>query len=270
MGKKQKTKLTWNQYRRIYQQLRPRAIVKRHAYMIAFLLPVLAAVSWLFPAIFPLGLFQVWVPQGHPVQWLLASLPLFVWGVSVATARSILTRNPRWYNLRAEAFLKEGMARSTLVGVFEEVKYRWLFFFFGIIANIVFNFLFFGFAGFGLVEWLYTAVFGPLANWITLGLLHDIFFHPAGWVFGAAVLSANAKFRDGHKYQGVVGWINSWFVGIYFFWLMFTFGLLAAIGAHILYNLLVHGVRYVDAILERRSRRPKRQAKKLKSLVRIK
>jgi len=94
----------------------------------------------------------------------------------------------------------------------------------------------------GLLEWIHLNITAPIADWTTFGALHDQLYHPAGWLAGAAVLSANAGFRDGHKYQGILGYVNSWFLGMVFFWLMFTYGLLAAILVHFLYDLIIFAV----------------------------
>jgi hypothetical protein len=91
----------------------------------------------------------------------------------------------------------------------------------------------------GLPEAIHLHIAGPVANWATLGGLEEYLFHPSGWLVGAAMLSANTKFRDGHKYQGLLGYLNSWFLGMFFFWLMLTFGLPVAILMHFAYDLLL-------------------------------
>ena len=92
---------------------------------------------------------------------------------------------------------------------------------------------------FGLLEWLYTNVLVPVANWATFGALSEFLFHPASWVVGAAIISANGFFRDGHKGNGFIGWVNSWFIGMVLFYLMLNYGLWTAIVAHILYDVVV-------------------------------
>ena len=67
-------------------------------------------------------------------------------------------------------------------------------------------------------------------------------FHPSSWAVGAAVISANAFFRDGHKYQGILGVLNSWFAGMFFFWMMFAHGLWAAMVVHFTYDVVVFTV----------------------------
>ena len=66
------------------------------------------------------------------------------------------------------------------------------------------------------------------------------------WFVGAALLSANAMFRNGHKYQGPIGIVNSWYIGMFLFWIMFQFGLIVAIIVHILYDVIVFTVKHLD------------------------
>ena len=60
-----------------------------------------------------------------------------------------------------------------------------------------------------------------------------------------AMLLSNVKFVDGHKYQGLWGWINSAAMGIVFMHAMVTYGLLCAIVVHIIYDLSVYAGRWL-------------------------
>ena len=60
------------------------------------------------------------------------------------------------------------------------------------------------------------------------------------WGIGAGMLAANAFFRDGHKYQGNFGMVNSWFIGMYMFHILFTYGLPECMFAHFAYNFGNH------------------------------
>lgn len=91
--------------------------------------------------------------------------------------------------------------------------------------------------GFDPLIWLYSLLI-PIADFATLGALHEHLYHPHSWAVGAAILSSNAVFRDGHKYQGPFGIINSWFGGMVLFWVMFNYGLLAAMCIHFLYDFV--------------------------------
>tara|TARA_Y100000310_G_scaffold343290_1_gene450203 strand:- start:1500 stop:2417 length:918 start_codon:yes stop_codon:yes gene_type:complete len=90
------------------------------------------------------------------------------------------------------------------------------------------------------IKWLYVEWLCPLANWATLGYLKDFLFHPHSWAVGAGLVSANAFFRDGHKYQGLFGVVNSWFGGMIFFWILFTHGLIACMVVHFLYDFSIY------------------------------
>lgn len=90
----------------------------------------------------------------------------------------------------------------------EELIFRWSLLIVGIPAMRMLD----SFPFFGLLRWLHVESFGPLADWATFGGLHDQLLGEP-WFFGGAILMANAKFRDGHKYQGIIGILNSWFIG---------------------------------------------------------
>lgn len=91
----------------------------------------------------------------------------------------------------------------------------------------------------GIPEWFHVHVWGPLANITTGGHLQEYLFHPSGFAVGAALLYSNAFFRDGHKHIGLFGYVNSWFLGMFFFYLMLNYGLPAAILVHFVYDLAV-------------------------------
>ena len=115
----------------------------------------------------------------------------------------------------------------------------------------ILNWIFFGFAGLGLIELLQVHILGPIANWATLGLLERYIDNPANWLIGAALMSSNSMFRNGHRYLGWFGFINSWFIGMFMFYLLFKYGLVACIVVHFVYDLLIFFVRYVDKFIER-------------------
>ena len=149
----------------------------------------------------------------------------------------------------AAATLGGGCFVSACAGFFEELFFRWLLFFFAIITAQVMNFLFFGWLGFGLAEFLAEALFCPLADFFTLGYLNEYLFHPSGWFVGAALLASNGNFRDGHSYQGFTGLVNSWFCGMVFFYITFKYGLFAAMIVHFFYDFflftLLAGIVYL-------------------------
>jgi len=52
-----------------------------------------------------------------------------------------------------------------------------------------------------------------------------------------ALVLSNLTYRDGHKYQGLVGWVNSWFVGLVFLSAMVHYGFFTALAIHLLYEM---------------------------------
>lgn len=68
-------------------------------------------------------------------------------------------------------------------------------------------------------------------------------------LFIGAVMWSNAEFRKGHKYQGLPGVLNSHIFGFYMIYITFTYGLVYAIIAHFLFDILLfwgeHAVRVV-------------------------
>lgn len=210
-----------------------------------------AFVLWIWPDTLPFTYFQFWTTGGEPTDWLRTAIPIFIWGAGFTAVVSFLTRNKPEENRNAESNFGKGFFLSLWAGVMEEICFRWLIFMSSIIGVQIVNFLFFGFLGFGIPELLQVYVLGPIANFFTLGYLEPYLVRPELWAIGAGLLGANGFFRDGHKYLGPLGLINSWFIGMFMFYLLFTYGLLACILVHFLYDLAIFAVRYVDQVIER-------------------
>ena len=205
-----------------------------------------------FPDVIPFDTFELWeIKSGNWLDWLVISWPIFAWGGGITLFVSIVTLNTRKQNLEAEKLFLKGTIISIGAGVLEEISFRWLIFISGIVGLKIANFLFFGWAGFGISEWFEIHVSGLVANFFTLGYLSDILSSPENWAIGAAMLAANAFFRNGHKYLGFFGYVNSWFIGMFMFWLLFQYGLLACILVHFAYDFLIFTVRYLDMVVER-------------------
>ncbi len=219
-----------------------------------WVLVVTAILTHFWPnLIAPYTLFSLWHSTDTVTTWLCTSWPVFAWGWGVTIAVSVLSKNSRYENSKAEENFAAGLGVSVMAGFLEEICFRWLSFLSGIISAIVVNWLFFGWAGFGVVQWLVVNLLGPVANFFTISLLSDPLTNPALWATGSAILGANAAFRDGHKYLGWFGYLNSWFIGMFFFYLMFRFGLPAAILVHFFYDAGIFFVRYLDNVIERAS-----------------
>lgn len=212
----------------------------------------IAVFEWLFPSVIPFKMFELWHTKGTLWEWVTSVWIIFAWGAGLTALISLLTTNTPWVNRYAEGIMIRGFFTSLWAGVMEEVLFRWLVFFTSIVGLKIFNFFLLGFVGLGVLKFWYLWVMGPLANFVTLGAMEDVLFrHPGGWAVGAAVLASNGFFRDGHKYQGWFGLVNSWFIGMVMFWLLFRYGLVAAIVVHFLYDLFIDIVRYIDAAIER-------------------
>jgi hypothetical protein len=140
--------------------------------------------------------------------------------------------------------LRHGAYGSVHAGFFEEVTYRWFVFYAAMVMVPFFNTI----TG-GLVHIINEYILLPAANICTFGALHAQLYGPYGWMFGAAIVFASIRFSDAHanQYQQ----INAWFLGMVFFWLMFNYGLWAAIVAHILYDLCVDAVASFSAMYQR-------------------
>jgi hypothetical protein len=219
---------------------------------IFFSLFLLSIVFNFTPDAIPFGFWEFWSIKGTWSDWIHTSWPVLAWGSGVTFLVAICGANPFSYNENAEAFFVEGFWKSMIAGVGEEIVFRWLIFLSSIVTVQIANFFFFDFFWFGLAEWTHLNLFAPLANWATLGSLQDKLYHPWGWAVGAGLLTSNSLFRDGHKYLGWFGYVNSWFIGMFLFWAMFKFGLPVAILIHFVYDLLIFAVRYIDAVFERK------------------
>ncbi len=97
-------------------------------------------------------------------------------------------------------------------------------------------------------KWWYITVLFPIVNWITLGKFALIF--AMSWPIAAAMISSNWSFGAGHVYQGFIGWLHSWVIGMVMFWFMFNFGLLAAMLVHAAFDVVMDTIVSTDAFLE--------------------
>jgi hypothetical protein len=186
----------------------------------------------------PFGFFQFWHTNVNVWEGIKKSWPAFAWGLA-STLLILLVIAP--YFKRSTAIkgklsfaLIEGFLTSVLAGVLEEIFFRWLIFYGAMIWLKVFNIVLIG------LTWLfYTKIFMHTANFFTFGLLNEFIFFPGNWIVGAAMISANGSFRNRHDYLSGLGYVNSWFIGMFMFGIMFRYGLLTAIIVHFLYDLVI-------------------------------
>ncbi|MBX4189416.1 hypothetical protein KW785_02370 [Candidatus Parcubacteria bacterium] len=212
-------------------------------------LVILPIIMWIWPNVVPFKFFQFWKARGSLVEWCMAAWPVLVWAVVVNIMFCLFVRKEDPDPVET---VVKGFFVSLWAGLSEELTFRWLFFFLGIVGAKITNFFFFGFLGLGIPAWFQNHVMGPIVNFVTFGHLEHYIFNPAGWAVGASMIATNAFFRDGHDYQGIFGWLNSWCVGMFLFWIMFTYGLPAAIVIHFLYNFLIDLTSASMALVTRR------------------
>ncbi|MBY0359716.1 MAG: CPBP family intramembrane metalloprotease [Candidatus Obscuribacterales bacterium] len=204
----------------------------------------------------PYSFMELWQTKGTLPQWLLDSKPILYWALGFTLFVAATTKNTWRENHNAEEFLQRGLWVSLRAGVMEEIVFRWLIFMASIILAQIFDFILGGFLfERGLLRFANEEFLLPLADYVTNGLLHNVLSNKDTWYIATAVLLANAKFRDGHKYQGFFGLVNSWFIGMYMFYLLFTYGLLACIAVHFTYDAIIFLIRYIDRVIERRKSR---------------
>lgn len=156
---------------------------------------------------------------------------IFAWAIIVTLIVAAISRP--WSDMSRINLIARGWWVSLNAGVFEEVIYRILIL---LIAMVVLTFL--NWATFGLVAWLYGVVLAPLANFFTFHALAPQLLHQ-GWLLGASIVFAAGRFRKAHTHLGLLGLVNAWFMGMVLFWLLFNYGLLAAIAAHVIYDVVV-------------------------------
>lgn len=214
----------------------------------AFLVIGFLEIVW--PSLIPFKLFQFWFFKGSLREVITHSWPVLAWAFGNTVYLSLVRKNPKELNRRADELLEFGFYASLKAGITEELLFRWIFFFRSMLILQVLNIVFFGFLGWGVFEWLHTTVLGPVTNFVTLGILESTLLKTE-WVVGFGLIVSNYLFMEGHSYQGLKGWIVSWMMGLFLFHLLFTYGLFAAILIHFLIDFLIFSLVYLDACLEK-------------------
>lgn len=213
---------------------------------------VVSLVMYFSPDMVPFKLLEFWNSSGNLLDWLSAGKWIVIWGALVTLTWCIYTQNEPRNNRHAERILGQGIKLSIAAGIGQEILFRWAYLLSGIVMVQLFDWVLGGFFfGSGLLHLLQTNVLGPIANLTTFGTMSEFLAQPDAWAVGAGMLVTNLAYRDGHKYTGKFGVVNNWFIGMAFFYLMFTYGLVAAILVHILYDLAIIGVVYLDMVVER-------------------
>lgn len=213
----------------------------------AFCLAIIGPVVWMWPHLSPFGFFEFWSLKVPLWDAVLGAWPAYLFGIAL-NLRHLLPTNG--YKDSPGEILAVGFGISLWAGVMEEVCFRWLIFLGLIVLMPVADWILGGFVGLHLVQWIYE-ILSKIANYFTLGYLHQYLLNGYGWAVAAALMSANGRFRNGHGYQGIVGFTVSWFMGMYFFHVMFTYGLIAGIVIHFLYDFFIFSAISIDAMQEK-------------------
>lgn len=236
-------------------------------------------IEWIWPNFFNYP-YASWNVAGSDIMrfW-----PLFLYSTLICGAVNLIAGNTLRSSEMDEKMLSYGIFTGVLAGIWEEIGYRCVFICMAMISVMVSNwmlgtvfvlviaafltisalqqfrdeepllggiFAILAVAAVVLwtkfndpVYWLMEHITFPILNFLSIGALAPILNGPdALFVMGA--VAANAWFRDGHKYQGPVGYFNSWFVGFVLLYAAFTYGLLVAIVVHALYNIVHSLTRY--------------------------
>jgi hypothetical protein len=170
---------------------------------------------------------------------LLKSWPLYVYAASLSTIIFFSGRKNSLGIVDDTVIFAGDIYKSVMAGILEEVGFRCFFIFTSMVVITVTNWL-----TWGLVLWLYGHLLIPAMHLVSFGMLDPVLY-ATPLLFTAAMLSANVKFRNGHKYQGLFGFINSWLIGFYLIYVMLTQGLLIAIGVHMIYDIIIGVIKYL-------------------------
>lgn len=212
------------------------------------ILPLLIFVNWFWEKPFAIDLWKYWIFDQTAIQQALtASIPIFIWAAAVNTIVGCFISFEKSDLRNTNEILTDGFCISLFAGVVEEFLFRWLFLYSAMLATQICCFLFFGWISswFELPRLLYQYIIQPIMELVSFGSLNWLWEY--NWLISSSVVSANATFRDGHKYQGFFGWVNSWVIGFFLFWIMFTYGLPAAIVVHFTYDFIIYVIIFLHA-----------------------
>lgn len=187
----------------------------------------------------PFTFFEFWTLKGDfwAVVW--SAWPLYLWGFALTVIAILRGANDENIHEEPISLFISGAWISAMAGIWEELYFRWVLFLFALITFPIVDWIFLGFMDVHIFRWLYSEILCPVANYMTLGYLEPYLMNGYSWVVGAAIISTNGQFRNGHSYQGWFGLVNSWFIGMYLHWVVFTHGILAAIFIHFLYDFII-------------------------------
>ena len=214
---------------------------------------LIVIIKKLFPHAIPLPFFYWRDAHSNIIQVVSSAIPVFTFGIFFVFLVKAITKNNKLDNQDAEEKFVVSIISSLIAGVTEEIAFRWILFLIGIVGIQISDYLLGGFIfGHGLLHWVYIICAIPLADILTFHQLTPYLYNPLSWAIGGSIISTNAKFSDGHSYQGVIGWIDSWFFGIFMYKVVWECGLLNAIIVHTTYNIVIHLIVYIDRKIEQK------------------
>ena len=179
--------------------------------------------------------------------------PLYLWGI-VGTVGLNIYYSDQQPTMGDDIgmFAQSIIPISLWAGITEEIIYRWLMFLMVIVTIQATDWILLGFADLHMIQWLIVNITAPVSNFLTLGFLEPYLLN-TNWAVGAAVIVSCHNFQKGHAHQGTIGYLNSWFMGMCFFWVMFNHGIIVAMLAHVIYDIVVFSTLYtMMAIREQR------------------
>jgi len=120
-----------------------------------------------------------------------------------------------------------------------------------LLAGIAVDIAIIALVGWSWIKWVYDVAYIPVVNLITQGRLSELLTN-YGWATAAALVSVNWTFGfgGGHNYEGPIGMINAWIIGMIMFWMVFNFGLPIAMLVHAGYDVLLNVIETTDAVSE--------------------
>ncbi len=209
---------------------------------------VVALVKYLWPDSIPFGFFEFWRFTGTWPGFGCIIAISAVWNAieNAIAARHKFKDDPE-PSRNARGLFPFSLYIGIKPAVTEETFFRWILFYVEIIAFKMSNIIACGITGV-----LHNWIFGPFVNLVSFGFLEPWLFHESSWAVGAALIFSCGRFRDGHMYQGFWGWLCSWFFGLFAFYVMFNYGLPAAMTAHFAFNFTaVYAFYLTEKAMER-------------------
>lgn len=242
---------------------------KKSVYLLAKLSVLMLVILWFFPTFFIYPYLSWGGIESVQRFW-----PAFAWAGIGTAIITLLTRSR--LHARDISALGYGLLTSTIAGIWEEIGFRWVFICYAMISIIVVNWIW-G-AGIGwlagviflvltiilavdrnplaiatalvvwgavwfaqnanIIYWFYENVLVPVIHYTTFCQMDPVLYGGAEKMFLFGAILANARFRNAHIYQGLLGIVNSWYMGMVLLYATVTYGLLTAIAVHIIYDVI--------------------------------